>query len=99
LPVYITAWISQSTSLIPISACDPAYIWLQSTQDPLQGRTASSVAQATPDHRALISAHLQLKTVQWISGWSWLHLIYGMQRLVAYDSQYLDKFTVSSIFL
>jgi hypothetical protein len=32
--VYIILWISQSRCLTPISACDPACIWLQYRQDP-----------------------------------------------------------------
>jgi hypothetical protein len=59
-PVYMIPWISQSRCLTPISACDPAYVWLQSRQDPLQGSTASCGAQVTAEHRALISPHLQL---------------------------------------
>jgi hypothetical protein len=30
-PMYIILWISQSRCLTSISACDPAYMWLQST--------------------------------------------------------------------
>jgi hypothetical protein len=56
--VYITACIIQNTSVTPISACYHTYIWFQSIQDPLQGSTASCVAQAIADHRALISAHV-----------------------------------------
>jgi hypothetical protein len=58
--VQIIPWISKSRCLTPISAFDPAYIWLQSRQDPLQGSTTSCGAQATADYRTLISVQLQL---------------------------------------